>query len=86
MVLKDKTGKQCSAVKVFSLSMKYFFNHLMTNLKRRGVGLRDGDIRWVLPVPAAWTESCIQLMRESSVKVRLSNTYLYHNATEFQTQ
>ena len=86
MVLKDKTGKQCSAVEVFTLSIKAFVDRLMKDLEILEAGFRDDDILWVLTVPAAWTDSGKQLMRESAEKVRLSNTYLYHNATEFQTQ
>ena len=97
MVLKDKTGKQCSAVEVFKLSIKYLVDHLMTENEKGGIVLDDhvqfrnamerGDeILWVLTVPTAWTDSGKQLMRESAEKVQLSNTYLYHNATEFQTQ
>jgi len=44
------------------------------------------DILWVLTVPAAWTDSAKQLMRESARNVGFSNTYLHHNATKFQTQ
>jgi hypothetical protein len=96
MVLKDKTGKQCSAVEVFTLSIKYLVDHLMTEKEKGGVVLNDhaqcinamgrGDeILWVLTVPAAWTDSGKQLMRESAEKVLLSNTYLHHSATKFQT-
>jgi hypothetical protein len=86
MVLKDKTGKQCSAVEVFTLSIKYLVDHLMNVMGKIGTGLREDDILWVLTVPTAWTDSGKQLMKESAEKVQLSNTYLYHNATEFQTQ
>ena len=86
MVLKDKTGKQCSAVEVFTLSIKACADHLMNESKITEKGLRDGEIIWVLTVPAAWTDSGKQLVRKSAEKVRLSNTYLYHNATEFRTQ
>jgi hypothetical protein len=86
MVLKDKTGKQCSAVEVFTLSIKYLVDHLMNAMDKSGIRLREDNILWVLTVPTAWTDSGKQLMRESAEKVQLSNTYLYHNATEFQTQ
>ena len=76
MVLKDKTGKQCSAVEVFTLSIKAFVDRLMKELERLETGLRDDDILWVLIVPAAWTDSVKQLMKESAVKVRFNNTYL----------
>ena len=86
MVLKDKTGKQCSAVEVFTLSIKYLVDYFMEAIKSKITVFGDADIVWVLTVPAAWTDSGKQLMRESAEKVQLSSTYLYHSATEFQTQ
>ena len=85
MVLKDKTGKQCSAVEVFTLSVKFFVDHLIRILERRHTRLRDEDILWVLTVPSVWTDIAKQLMRESAEKVRFSNTYLYHSDTKSQT-
>jgi hypothetical protein len=55
--LKDKTDKQCSAVEVFTLSIRAFVDRLMKMLERQGTGLS---------VPAAWTDSAKQLMRESA--------------------
>jgi len=78
MVLKDKTGKQCSAGEVFTLSIKAVVDWIMMELERIGVGLREDEIIWVLTVPAAWTDSAKQLMRESAENVRFSNTYLHH--------
>lgn len=66
MVLKDKTGKQCSAVEVFTLSIKFLVAHFMKILE---IGLVMGDILWVLTVPATWTNSAKQLMRESAKQV-----------------
>ena len=78
MELKDKTGKQCSAVEVFTLSMKA----LMEKLER----VADiHNLVWVLTVPSAYTDSAKQFIRESAEKVGFSNTYLHHSATQFQT-
>lgn len=66
MVLKDKTGKQCSAVEVFTLSIKSLVAQLMKILE---IGFVMGDILWVLTVPATWTNSAKQLMRESAKQV-----------------
>jgi hypothetical protein len=78
MELKDKTGKQCSVVEVFTLSMKA----LMEKLK----GVEDiQDLVWVLTVPSAYTDRAKQFIRESAEKVGFSNTYLHHSATQFQT-
>jgi hypothetical protein len=81
MVLKDKTGKQCSAVEVFTLSIKDFVDRLKRILLK---GVRDDDILWVLTVPSVWTDSAKQLIRESAEKARFSNTYLHHSAAKFQ--
>jgi hypothetical protein len=84
MVLKDKTGKQCSAVEVFTLSIKAFVDRLKRMLLERYSGFRDDDILWVLTVPSVWIDSAKQLIRESAEKVRFSNTYLHHSAAKFQ--
>ena len=36
--------------------------------------ITDDEILWVLTVPAAWTDSAKQLMRESAEKVHHSST------------
>ena len=77
MVLKDKTGKQCSVVEVFTLSIKA----LMEKLKGREV-IHD-LVLWVLTVPSACTDSAKQVIRESAEKVGFSSTYLHHSATKF---
>jgi hypothetical protein len=69
MVLKDKTGKQCSAVEVFTLSIKYLVDHLMNGMDKSGRGPREDNILWVLTVPTAWTDSGKQLMKESAKRV-----------------
>jgi hypothetical protein len=53
----------------------------MNYINKVGAKFGDDEILWVFTVPAAWTDSGKQLMRESAEKVRFSNTYLYHNAT-----
>ena len=55
--MKDKTDKQCSAVEVFTLSIRAFVDRLMKMLERQGTGLS---------IPVAWTDSAKQLMRESA--------------------
>ena len=69
MVLKDKTGKQCSTVEVFTLSIKYLVDHLMNVMDKSDRGPREDDILWVLTVPTAWTDSGKQLMKESAKRV-----------------
>jgi hypothetical protein len=85
MVLKDKTGKQCSAVEVFTLSIKALIDRLMNTVETIEAREFWHRVIWVLTVPSASTDSAKQLMRESAEKVGFSNTYLNHSATKFQT-
>jgi urate oxidase len=82
MVLQEKAGKQCSAVEVFTLSIKAFVDDFMKHLE--GTHVMQHEVLWVLTVSAAWTDSAKQLMRESAEKVRFSKTYLHHRATKFE--
>ncbi|CAG2199385.1 unnamed protein product [Mytilus edulis] len=40
----------------------------METLDKRGIGMRVKDIRWVLTVPAIWTDAAKQFMRKSAEK------------------
>jgi hypothetical protein len=72
MVLQEKTGKQCSAVEVFTLSIKAFVDDLMKHLE--GIYFMQHEVLWVFTVSIAWTDSDKELMRESAEKGRFSKT------------
>jgi hypothetical protein len=76
MVLQEKTGKQCSAVEVFTLSIKAFVDDLMKHLE--GIYFMQHEVLWVFTVSIAWTDSDKELMRESAEKGRFS---LQHHIT-----
>jgi hypothetical protein len=58
------------AMTIFSLSIKYLKDHLMTALTERGTGLLESDIYWVLTVPAIWDQPAKQFMREAAIEVK----------------
>ncbi|VDI16587.1 Hypothetical predicted protein [Mytilus galloprovincialis] len=68
MVLEDITGKPVPAIDVFALSIKALVNHLMDVLETRGTGVQSNEIKWILTVPAIWTDNSKQFMRESAEK------------------
>lgn len=68
-MIEDITGKSVLAMDVFSLSIQALKDHLMETLDKRGIGMRVKDIRWVLTVPAIWTDAAKQFMRKSAEKV-----------------
>lgn len=64
--LKDDYGKSCPAKELFAHVIRYLKNHLLETLQTRGTGLDNKDIHWVLTVPAIWSDSAKQFMRESA--------------------
>ncbi|CAG2218767.1 unnamed protein product [Mytilus edulis] len=76
MVLEDITGKPVPAIDVFALSIKALVNHLMDVLETRGTGVQSNEIKWILTVPAIWTDNSKQFMRESAEKAGIHKDHL----------
>ena len=74
MIIEDVAGRPVPAMKVFGTSIKALKNHLFLKFTERGMGIEPKDIRWVLTVPAIWSDSAKQFMRKGA---NLVNTILY---------
>ena len=71
MVLTAANGKQISAVTVFANALCYFKEQFMQEIfDQSTTGIIDYVIRWVITVPAIWTQSAKQFMRLSAMEVR----------------
>lgn len=57
------------AFTVFSESIKYLKDHFYKTLKERGSFLQEKDIKFVLTVPAIWSDRSKQFMRDAADKV-----------------
>lgn len=57
------------ASEVFAAVIRYFKDHMLDKLRQRTRGVRDEDIRWVLTVPAIWSDAAKQFMIEAGVMV-----------------
>lgn len=60
------------ALDVFSAAIEFLKNHLINSVNKRS-SANEVDltaIRWVLTVPAIWSDSAKQFMREAAEKVR----------------
>lgn len=70
-MLRDMTGKEMPAIKVFSEAIKYLKNHLLKELENRDEekDISEDCIGWVLTVPAIWTDAAKQFMREAAEMV-----------------
>ena len=72
-LLSDIKGKQMKAIDVFSAAIQYLKNHLLEELKKRGMDRCEEDIRWVLTVPAIWNDPAKQFMRDAAEQVLVFN-------------
>lgn len=70
-LLEDDKGKRMEAMKVFSSAIGYLKDHMLTTCKNQLTDIEQSDIMWVLTVPAIWTDSSKQFMREAAEKVDL---------------
>ncbi|CAC5378017.1 unnamed protein product [Mytilus coruscus] len=76
LILEDVTGKSVSAINVFALSIKALVDHLLELLEKRGTGMSRDDVRWVLTLPAIWTDSAKQFMRKAANKAGIPDKNL----------
>lgn len=77
--MEAENGKKMNAMKVFSEMIKFFKNHLVEECKNKVFGLVEADIKFVITVPAIWTDPAKQFMREAA-----QNVILIYNFTVFQ--
>ncbi|XP_062587973.1 heat shock 70 kDa protein 12A-like isoform X2 [Saccostrea cucullata] len=75
-MLSDISGKQISAVKVFALSIKYLKEHFMTTLKMSLPDASEKDVKFVLTVPAIWTDAAKLFMREAAKEAGIASERL----------
>lgn len=90
--LEDVSGKNMRALKVFSLSIEFLKNDVLTTLGVQGKSGKDSgeteekemkmeltekDIQWVLTVPAIWDDAAKQFMREAAKEAGIPNENLH---------
>ncbi|KAL4230094.1 hypothetical protein ACF0H5_010479 [Mactra antiquata] len=66
MLVSDDNGKEMKAINVFKICIKFLHDHMLENVRHKFSGVNDTDIRWVLTVPAIWSDSSKQFMREAA--------------------
>jgi hypothetical protein len=70
MMLDDIALNKFPAIKVFALSIGALKDHLIETLTTQGLSIKADEIKWVLTVPAIWSDPAKQFMREAAKMVR----------------
>ncbi|XP_045165267.1 heat shock 70 kDa protein 12B-like [Mercenaria mercenaria] len=76
MVLTSENGNELPALFVFSESIKWMRNHVLTYLERTNCRYLEQMTKWVLTVPAIWTEGAKQLMRKAAQRAGIQRQNL----------
>lgn len=67
------------AIQVFSSAIGNLKDHMLTTCKRQLADIQHSDKMWVLTVPAIWTDSSKQFMREAAEKVDFFKLLVFHH-------
>ena len=66
----SSTGKEVSAMKLFSYGLAFFKDHALQELSdQSGMRVTSDMIQWVITVPAIWRASAKQFMRQAAYNV-----------------
>ena len=66
----SKNGALYSALEVFSASLSWLKDKIMSELNDQSNSeFENGDVKWVLTVPAIWCHQAKSFMREAAYKV-----------------
>ncbi|XP_062615746.1 heat shock 70 kDa protein 12A-like [Saccostrea cucullata] len=76
LAMEDDKGNTLPAMKVFAACIKYLREHMMDACSTRRVDIEDDEIQWVLTVPAIWTDSAKQFMREAATRAGIRSDLL----------
>ncbi|KAH3893825.1 hypothetical protein DPMN_017977 [Dreissena polymorpha] len=67
--VEDANGRHLPASLVFGKSMQFMKDHAIKNLKEAGVPYKEDDTKWVITIPAIWTDRAKVLMRKAATEV-----------------
>ncbi|XP_052068655.1 heat shock 70 kDa protein 12A-like isoform X2 [Mytilus californianus] len=76
MKIFDIRGGSLPAIAVFSTAIRALKDHALKHVERGGNHIKLEDIKWVLTVPAIWTDKAKTFMRLSAEKAGISGDRL----------
>lgn len=74
--IEDETGKPMNALIVFSESLKYLKQSLLQEARKQQTSLEIEDIKWILTVPAIWSDPAKAFMRAAAVEAGIDSEML----------
>ncbi|WAR02826.1 HS12B-like protein [Mya arenaria] len=72
----DMQGQPFQALAIFTMAIQYLKNHFLSALNRQVLAVKETDIQYVITVPAIWSDSAKQFMREAAIKAGIDGKRL----------
>ncbi|XP_052806244.1 heat shock 70 kDa protein 12A-like [Mya arenaria] len=66
MTIAAENGREVPALTVFALTIRHLAEDALVTHKSRGGTAVQSDVRWVVTVPAIWSDAAKQMMREAA--------------------
>lgn len=71
LLIEDIHGKSCRAQQIFAESIRFLREHFLKIIKLRDIKIREDDICYTVTLPAIWSDSAKQFMKEAAVEVHI---------------
>lgn len=72
MTIEDVAGRSLPAKSIFTSSIKALVDHFKKSFEKQNVSnVTDNDIKWVLTVPAIWSDAAKKFMRLCATDVSI---------------
>lgn len=76
LLIKDDNGNAMSALVVFSESLRYLKQSLLDEIKNQFINIELSEIKWVITVPAIWSDPAKTFMRRAAMKAGIDSEML----------
>ena len=77
-MIKDITEKkEVKAIEVFKHAINYFRGLMLSTIDKKGLGVKEENIKWVITVPAIWSDPAKQFMTEAAELVNMDLRHLH---------
>ena len=79
LLVKDVLHRFIPAHGLFIETIRFLRKHFLGTLKSRGLSFQEDDIKYIVTIPAMWTDVAKQIMRESAGVVSVPTKQLLYS-------
>ena len=79
----DELGREFLLLDVVSEALRYLNDNLIADLKLRLDNFEENDVLRVITVPAIWSDSARNFMKEAAVKVRSIHIQIFNKKKRY---